>query len=94
MSRANNDPHPRQQPSPHSFARAEEASGAKEYHIFGSRFVPFVESNRVAAMSALGQKQAFTRCPLYPQKRTLKLSRVMSALCQKQTLRRLLGIID
>src|SRR3974390_2400257 len=25
------------------------------------------------------------RCPLYPQKRTLELSRVMSALCQKQT---------
>jgi hypothetical protein len=57
MSRANNDPHPRQQPSPHSFARAEEASDVKEYHIFGSRFVPFVESNRAAGMSALGQKQ-------------------------------------
>src|SRR5262249_15938771 len=25
------------------------------------------------------------RCPLYPQKLTLELSRVMSALCQKQT---------
>src|SRR6516225_1739478 len=25
------------------------------------------------------------RCPLYPQKRTLKLSNEMSALCQKQT---------
>jgi hypothetical protein len=25
-------------------------------------------------------------CPLYPQKRTLELSREMSALCQKQTL--------
>src|SRR6516165_10991710 len=25
------------------------------------------------------------RCPLYPQKRTLELSREMSALCQKQT---------
>src|SRR5262249_10162558 len=24
-------------------------------------------------------------CPLYPQKRTLELSRVMSALCQKRT---------
>jgi len=24
-------------------------------------------------------------CPLYPQKRTLELRRVMSALCQKQT---------
>src|SRR5215468_11891986 len=27
------------------------------------------------------------QCPLNPQKRTLKLSRVMSALCQKRTLR-------
>jgi tripartite-type tricarboxylate transporter receptor subunit TctC len=27
------------------------------------------------------------RCPLYPQKRTLKLSRAMSALCQKRTFR-------
>src|SRR5262249_44012814 len=27
------------------------------------------------------------RCPLYPQKQTLELSRVMSALCQKRTLR-------
>src|SRR5215472_2249410 len=26
------------------------------------------------------------RCPLYPQKRTLELSRAMSALCQKRTL--------
>jgi hypothetical protein len=26
------------------------------------------------------------QCPLYPQKQTLELSRVMSALCQKQTL--------
>jgi hypothetical protein len=26
------------------------------------------------------------RCLLYPQKRTLELSRAMSALCQKQTL--------
>ena len=25
-------------------------------------------------------------CPLYPQKRTLELNRVMSALCQKRTL--------
>src|SRR5215472_13719792 len=25
------------------------------------------------------------QCPLYPQKRTLELTRVMSALCQKQT---------
>ena len=30
-------------------------------------------------------RRAFRRCPLYPQKRTLKLSRVMSALCQKRT---------
>jgi hypothetical protein len=38
-------------------------------------------------MSALGQKQAMSgRRPLYPQKRTLKLSRVMSAMCQKRTL--------
>src|SRR5215472_6603424 len=26
-----------------------------------------------------------SRCPLYPQKRTLELNRVMSALCQKRT---------
>src|SRR5262249_42556218 len=28
-------------------------------------------------------------CPVYPRKRTLDLSRVMSASCQKRTLRRL-----
>src|SRR5262249_37619247 len=28
---------------------------------------------------------AWGKCPLYPQKRTLGLSRVMSALCQKRT---------
>ena len=28
---------------------------------------------------------ALPECPLYPQKRTLELSDVMSALCQKQT---------
>src|SRR6516225_8230717 len=28
---------------------------------------------------------AYLRCPLYPQKRTLGVSRAMSALCQKQT---------
>src|SRR5262249_55681705 len=33
------------------------------------------------------------RCPLYPQKRTLELSRGMSALCQKETFRRALGMI-
>jgi hypothetical protein len=27
----------------------------------------------------------FDACPLYPQKQTLELSRVMSALCQKRT---------
>jgi hypothetical protein len=38
-------------------------------------------------MSALGQKQTFTHLrpmSLYPQKRTLELSRGMSALCQKR----------
>ena len=37
-------------------------------------------------MSALGQKQTsrlLERMPLHPQKRTLELSRGMSALCQK-----------
>jgi hypothetical protein len=28
---------------------------------------------------------ASDQCPLYPQKRTLEIDRVMSALCQKQT---------
>jgi hypothetical protein len=31
----------------------------KEYHIFGSRIVPFVTPKRAALMSALGQKQTF-----------------------------------
>ena len=31
-------------------------------------------------------KLASAECPLYPQKRTLELSRVMSAFCQKRTL--------
>jgi hypothetical protein len=45
-------------------------------------------------MSALGQKAtsvASAPCPLYPQKRTLELSREMSALCQKQTSAHLLN---
>jgi hypothetical protein len=33
-----------------------------------------------------GHCGAAVRCPLYPQKQTLELSRVMSALCQKRTL--------
>src|SRR6516162_7098454 len=33
------------------------------------------------------------QCPLYPRKRTLELSRVMSALCQKRTFRPLFDII-
>ena len=32
-----------------------------------------------------GHRGTSNQCPLYPQKRTLELSRVMSALCQKQT---------
>src|SRR5262249_28942565 len=39
-------------------------------------------------MSALGQKRTLgisEQCPLYPQKQTLELSRLMSALCQKRT---------
>src|SRR5215472_12608384 len=34
-----------------------------------------------------GHSRASKRCLLYPQKRTLKLSRVMSALCQRRTSR-------
>jgi len=30
-------------------------------------------------------RKGSAECPLYPQKRTLELSRAMSALCQKQT---------
>src|SRR6516164_1950728 len=37
---------------------------------------------------------AGVQCPLYPRNRTLKLSRAMSALCQKQTFRLPLDIID
>ena len=46
-------------------------------------------------MSALGQKRnqgQLNECPLYPRKRTLELTRGMSALCQKQTLR--CGLFD
>src|SRR5262249_20643190 len=32
-----------------------------------------------------GHRGQLEECPLYPQKRTLELSRGMSALCQKQT---------
>src|SRR5262249_10572067 len=32
-----------------------------------------------------GHRRMSGRCPLYPQKRTLELSRGMSALCHKQT---------
>jgi hypothetical protein len=31
------------------------------------------------------ERGGYDPCPLYPQKRTLELSRGMSALCQKQT---------
>src|SRR5215469_1211808 len=44
-----------------------------------------------STMSALGQKRTLRRsgrCPLYPQKRTLGLSRAMSASRQKRTLER------
>src|SRR5262249_20094872 len=37
-------------------------------------------------MSAFGGIADIAACPLYPQKRTLELSRGMSALCQKRTL--------
>src|SRR5262249_36040534 len=33
------------------------------------------------------QKNCFSACPLFPRKQTSELSRVMSALCQKRTLR-------
>src|SRR6516225_9992832 len=33
-----------------------------------------------------GHRGRLKECPLYPQKRTSELSRVMSALCQKRTL--------
>jgi hypothetical protein len=36
-----------------------------------------------------GHSRAFQQCLLYPQKRTLGVSRVMSALCQKRTWRTL-----
>jgi len=32
-----------------------------------------------------GHRRKSGQCPLYPQKQTLELSRVMSALCQKRT---------
>src|SRR6516164_3052283 len=38
-------------------------------------------------------RSASTRCPLYPQKRTLELSLEMSALCQKRTCRLLKAAI-
>jgi len=34
------------------------------------------------------------RCPLYPQKRTFVSAIVMSAMCQKQTFRPLLDMVD
>ena len=40
-----------------------------------------------------GHRIRSASCPLYPQKRTLELSGVMSALCQKRTFRPLLGIV-
>jgi hypothetical protein len=41
-----------------------------------------------------GHGRMSNQCPLYPQKRTLELSRVMSALCQKQTFYPLFDMID
>src|SRR5262249_15686623 len=41
-----------------------------------------------------GHRSTSTQCPLYPRKRTLELSRVMSALCQKQTSGQLLDMIE
>jgi len=37
--------------------------------------------------SKSGHQGTFNQCPLCPQKQTLELSRAMSALCQKRTLR-------
>src|SRR5215472_9142988 len=45
-------------------------------HFFNLQFPLWVIS---------GHSPTFGRCPLYAQKRTLELTRVMSALCQKQT---------
>src|SRR5215831_17866104 len=54
-----------------------------------SRVVPHVALNRAASQCPLWVKSRHRKgsveCPLYPQKRTLGLSRGMSALCQKQT---------
>src|SRR6516164_9426282 len=48
-----------------------------------------VHQNRTSPpVSAFGQRRhgsRVDRCPLYPQKRTLELSRSMSAMCQKRT---------
>jgi hypothetical protein len=47
-------------PSPHGFAPAKDYIGSRnEYHIFGSRIVPFVTPKRRASMFAMGQKQTF-----------------------------------
>jgi hypothetical protein len=41
-----------------------------------------------------GHERVNLRCPLYPQKRTLTGDSWISALCQKQTLRRVLDMIE
>src|SRR5215468_7726379 len=59
---------------------------SRDYHIFGSRIVPFVAPKAGPQPCPLwvisGHWRVFGSCPLYPQKRTLELSRGMSALCQ------------
>jgi hypothetical protein len=47
----------------------------------GRTAMSFVRSDNVPSLKA----RMFASCPLYPRKRTLEVSRGMSALCQKRT---------
>ena len=61
-------------------------SGIKRLSHFWIEICAVRRTQAAATMSALGQHRSTSnQCPLYPQKRTLELSHVMSALCQKQT---------
>src|SRR5262249_50328939 len=59
---------------------------SEEYQTAALALCPLSQRGQCPLWVKSGHGSAFTRCPLYPQKRTWFSAVVMSALCQKRTL--------
>ena len=59
--------------------------GSRDYRSEGPQRPEVHDGRQCPLWVKSGHRGQLKECPLYPQKRTLKLSRVMSAMCQKQT---------